>query len=175
MTHQKTTDGDVRIRISGLSNGIHEYHFAVTPTALGLAENFRSTVEIDAHLDKTTRQIFLRMVIRAAGEYQCDRCLETFEQKLSTEYGMLYVYNKADAQATPEDEVVVLQPDQVSIDATEDVRQMILFSVPLKLLCREECRGLCPHCGSNLNTTLCECKQETIDPRWQNLQGLINN
>ena len=175
MALEKTRDGDVRIRISGLSNGVHEYHFSVEPATLGLDGNFHTPVEIDAQLDKTTRQMYLRTTIRTSGRFQCDRCLDEFDQNLSTGYAMFYVYDESDASKYPDDEVTVLNADQVYVDAGEDVRQMVLLAVPLKLLCREECKGLCPHCGSNWNTAVCDCARESLDPRWQGLQGLLDN
>ncbi|MBI1804202.1 MAG: DUF177 domain-containing protein [Ignavibacteriae bacterium] len=175
MTKEKPTGSEVKIRVSGLSNGLHEYHFSAEPSVIGLEPNFRSPVEIDVRLDKITRQMFLRTVIHTSGQFQCDRCLDEFNQRLSTEYSMFYTYDEIDATKYPEDEVTILQPDQVFIDATEDVRQMVMLAVPLKLLCREACKGLCPHCGANWNSAACKCEEETIDPRWESLQGLIDN
>jgi uncharacterized protein len=63
----------------------------------------------------------------------------------------------------------------VAIDVAEEVRQVITISVPLKLLCKEECKGLCPRCGKNRNVELCDCRDDEVDSRWQGLAGLINN
>ena len=174
MTHERTRTGELKIRLSGLSNGIHEYHFSTEPAAISLDVNFHQPVEIDVHLDKATRQTYLRAAIRSSGRFQCDRCLNEFDQKLFTEYSMFYVFDEVDAVKYPDDEVTILAPDQVFIDPAEDVRQMVLLAVPLKLLCREDCKGLCPHCGTNWNDGTCDCERETIDPRWQSLQGLLD-
>ena len=56
------------------------------------------------------------------------------------------------------------------------LRDTILLSIPLKPLCREECKGLCPVCGKNLNEGECEHvkkKEEEIDPRWEKLKALL--
>ena len=62
----KHTD-EIKIRISQLSNGLHEFHFSVKPSDLGLGENFTRQVEIDAVLDKETRQMYLKTDVRCSG------------------------------------------------------------------------------------------------------------
>jgi uncharacterized protein len=174
--HQDVIDRkSLRIRISGLSNGLHDYKFSLDPSILGLDGNFHSPVEIQAHLDKTARQILLKAEIQTSGEFQCDRCLDEFQQPLTAAFNLVYLYDKAEAEKYEEDEVLFITSDTVYIDPSDDVRQMIMLSVPLKLLCREECKGLCPHCGGNLNNVKCACEDTTTDPRWDTLQGLIDH
>ncbi|HET8668748.1 MAG TPA: DUF177 domain-containing protein, partial [Terriglobales bacterium] len=55
----------------------------------------------------------------------------------------------------------------------EDVlREQVLLSVPIKTVCRDECKGFCPHCGKNLNVETCSCKPAAADPRWDALKGI---
>jgi uncharacterized protein len=55
----------------------------------------------------------------------------------------------------------------------EDVlREQVLLALPLKAICREECRGLCPHCGQNLNQEQCTCAESSEDPRWSALKDI---
>ena len=49
---------------------------------------------------------------------------------------------------------------------------MQVLAVPMKNLCSEDCKGLCPKCGKNLNEGLCNCNEENIDPRWETIQKL---
>ncbi len=165
---------NLKIRISGLSNGLHEYHFSPEPSSIGLSQNFKAPVEVDAHLDKTPRQILLRADIRTIGRFECDRCLETFEQPIAAHLNVFYIFDELDAGKLPPDEVKVISPDTVTIDLAEDVREMVVLSVPLKLLCREDCKGLCPHCGTNWNVAACSCQTQASDPRWSGLQDLLN-
>jgi uncharacterized protein len=165
----------LKIRISRLSDGTHEYHFTSNPGEIGLEDNFKNSVTVDVRLDKASRQMYLRSDIRTSGSFQCDRCLEVFDQELSTHFNMMYVYDELDTKQFPADEVHVLSPDTVSIDIAEDVRQMVELSVPLKLLCREDCKGLCPRCGTNWNHESCTCAEEKGDSRWTKLKDVINN
>jgi uncharacterized protein len=48
----------------------------------------------------------------------------------------------------------------------------LLLNIPMRILCKEDCRGLCPKCGRNRNTNSCDCVEEAIDPRWEGLKGL---
>jgi uncharacterized protein len=75
--------------------------------------------------------------------------------------------------SAPSDDVQVIAPDTVHIDLAEDVRQMISISVPLKLLCKEDCKGLCPKCGTNLNLGQCACKNDDVDARWEGLRDQL--
>ncbi len=56
------------------------------------------------------------------------------------------------------------------IDITPDVVQALSLALPMKPLCRPDCRGLCPVCGQNLNERSCSCETQTVDPRWAALQ-----
>ncbi len=174
MSGKNSTD-ELKIRISGLSNGIHEYHFVSDPSTVGLTENFSSPVQVDVHVDKAPRQIYLRADIRTAGEFECDRCLDKFTQPINARLSMFYVFDELDTGKFPPDEVKVISPDTVTIDITNDVREMVALSVPLKLLCREECKGLCPQCGTNWNHGTCNCKAQASNSRWSGLQDLLNN
>jgi uncharacterized protein len=61
------------------------------------------------------------------------------------------------------------------LDLTEAIRQYIVTAMPMKSLCREDCAGLCPTCGKDLNQGKCGCKQEELDPRWAELLKLKNS
>ena len=52
------------------------------------------------------------------------------------------------------------------------LREQVLLAVPLKAICREDCKGLCPHCGKNLNLETCSCSEPVEDPRWSALKDL---
>ena len=59
-----------------------------------------------------------------------------------------------------------------SLELEDVLREQMLLEVPIKTVCTEECKGLCPHCGRNLNTGECECAAKVSDPRWEALKGL---
>ena len=68
---------------------------------------------------------------------------------------------------------VIHLDDQHMLDMTEVVRQYAISEAPIKPLCCEECLGLCPECGTNLNKEKCKCNAAPVDPRWGTLVGLL--
>src|SRR5579862_2972343 len=156
----ETRDEKISIRISKLSDGIHEYHFNVEPAVLALAEEFREPVKIDLRLDKSHRQISATANIATSAAFSCDRCTEGFTRPVASKYAMVFVSDETDAGGLPEDQVALIDMNSPELDLTDDMRQSIELAVPLKLLCRDDCKGLCPRCGTNRNTGSCDCTTE---------------
>ena len=73
---------------------------------------------------------------------------------------------------TTEAEVSYYQGEGLLLE--DAVREQVLLALPLKVICREDCRGLCPHCGKNLNTERCSCAEPVEDPRWSALKEIRN-
>ncbi len=163
----------MRIQIGSLSEGTHEYHFEVDAADITLGDGLVNPVKIDATLDKTGKQLFLRARIQTSGAFYCDRCTAQFDLVLTPEYRMNYVADETDAQGFDPSEVQILPPGLPIIDLADDVRQTVLLSIPLKLLCRKECRGLCPRCGKDLNSGPCGCPAGETDTRWDGLRDFF--
>lgn len=165
----------MKIRISQLSTGLHDYHFSSKPSDVGLEGNYQEDVNVDVVLDKTPRQIYLKVDIRTSGHFPCDRCLEDFVQPIANHYNMFYVMDAQDAEKYPEDEIQIINHESAYIELTEDVRQTVVLSIPLKLICKDECKGLCSRCGTNWNYKSCTCHEEVTDSCWAPLKNLFNN
>ena len=173
MTEQRINE--ITIRIAHLSDGFYEYHFLHEASKLGLDENFRQAVRVDATLEKNTQQLVLKTSVATSGMFCCDRCTEEFERQISNKTSVLYVFNDLDAAMFPDDDVRVIDVHTPVLDVTADIRESVTLAVPLKLLCKENCKGLCPHCGVNRNFKACSCQEERVDPRWDGLKKLLNN
>ena len=113
---------------------------------------------------------------QARFELQCARCVEPVEQSLGGHFDLLYRPFGADGGAsehsitTSETEIGYYQEGGLVL---EDVlREQVLLSLPARALCREDCKGLCPRCGRNLNTESCDCEETSSDPRWTALADL---
>lgn len=167
----------MKINISNLSEGVHEYEFNESPSAIKLDERFSKPVYVQVELEKRRRQLFLTGHVRTSGSFPCDRCLDNFEQGLDFEYRMAYVYNEHDAGEVDKDEITVISTSTNEIDIDEDVRQYMLLAVPLKLLCKEDCAGLCGQCGANLNHGDCNCSKEKSGPDifGREVKKIVNN
>jgi len=106
----------------------------------------------------------------------CGRCLEPFGFALDQNLDLFYLPHRADQEE--EDEVDLSDRDMVvgyyrnnRLDLGEVVREQFFLSLPLRRLCREECRGLCPVCGVNRNVVRCECAEP--EPRLAPLKELF--
>lgn len=94
--------------------------------------------------------------------FECARCVERSYFRVLASRQIHYLVNPtADALAAELDGWFVSQYDGQTIVFDDDVRQMLLLALPMQLVCREECRGLCPRCGANLNNGPCACPQPT--------------
>jgi uncharacterized protein len=112
-------------------------------------------------------------------EFSCARCLEPVPQSVARPFDLLYRPLGVDrgheevSISEAETEIGYYEGDGVHL---EDVlREQVLLAVPIRLVCNESCKGLCPHCGKNLNDESCECKEELPDPRWDALKELRKN
>lgn len=166
----------LKIRVSGLSAGTHEYSLSVPASELQLDANFDAPIVVQVRLEKLAHQIIVRSTISTSASFSCDRCLAEFRQQLSTAYATVYVEDPSEAGRFPPEEVRVVRADATVIDLSDDVREMLLLSVPLKLICRDDCRGLCPACGADLNQGGEHvCPRAAADPRWQDLEKILKH
>jgi len=162
----------MKIQIAGLSEGLHNFQFREPVADVGLGEEFDGDVKVDVMLEKSGKQLFVKADVDATGEFACDRCAEPFSLPLHATFQMYYVWNPGDEEILDPSEVQVIPPGLPVINLTDEVRQTVLLAVPLKLLCREECKGLCPRCGADLNKEPCACPPEATDGWWETLRGL---
>jgi uncharacterized protein len=101
-----------------------------------------------------------------AGE--CRRCLTPVETPLQVEIGALFTQDP-DAQDDPDSYPVA--PDATDVDVTPAVREELVLAAPRYVVCRDDCKGICPQCGKDLNAGPCDCAPVT-DARWQPLKAL---
>jgi uncharacterized protein len=109
------------------------------------------------------------------GKLECSRCLAPYDFTSDEGFSLVLYPHKAGAPAEQElgrDELDVYFYDQPEVPVVPIVEERIQMAVPMKPLCREDCRGLCAQCGADLNQGDCGCRTETIDPRWEALQKL---
>lgn len=164
----------MKIQIGGLSEGAHEFDFQATAEEIDLGESFPGVVRVEVVAEKTGSQIVLKGDVHTEGRFICDRCAGDFTLALPASYKMYYVTEGGEFAGVDQSEMQTIAPGSGFIDITDDVRQTILLAVPLKLLCTEQCRGLCPKCGENLNDELCSCngtERETHLEEHKSLRG----
>jgi uncharacterized protein len=130
-------------------------------TAIGLPEGeWSGPVRAELLLDKTNDQVTMRGTVRAVARVECVRCLRVCDQPVEAE---LLVYADRSGTSRHDDEETDLERDHYmkfhdgrQLDIGDEVREALLLEFPFTPHCREDCRGLCPKCGADLNEGPCE-------------------
>jgi len=135
-----------------------------------------SLVEGEVSLMRTDQGILVRATLRNEVEVTCGRCLSSFCYPLTLsieeEYFKVIDVVSGDLQSLPDEASRFTIDEHHDLDLTEAVRQYALLAIPMKPLCRDDCAGLCPTCGYNLNQGACSCSPQEVDPRWSKLSRL---
>ena len=137
-----------------------------------------SLVQGELRLMRTDRGILAKGTLYTEVEVTCSRCLSLFSCPLALDIEEEYF---------PTVDVVsgacLLLPDEPgcftidkhhTLDLTEAICQYAMLAIPMKPLCGEDCAGLCPNCGHNLNHGPCDCLPQGMDPRWSELSKLLH-
>jgi uncharacterized protein len=168
---------------------LHPVDFAESfrPGIIDLGDDYRQVAPIETagHADlveehhgkhKVIQDIRIKGGLATRLESSCARCLEPITQDVKREFDLLYRPQGSDAGrdemsvTEAEAEIGYYEGDGISLD--DVVREQVLLAVPLKVTCREDCKGLCPHCGSNLNQQQCVCDVSVEEPRWAALKEI---
>ena len=108
-------------------------------------------------------------------EQLCARCLEPVQQPLSGSFDLIFRPGGVDAEAgeraITEDETEIGYYEESGLLLEDAVREQVLLSMPGRTLCKQDCKGLCPHCGADRNRTECGCDERPVDPRLAVLAG----
>ncbi len=166
----------LKLDISVFSDSITSDKRTVTAEELGLEDSkeFSNDINIEFNINKVGAEFFLKTHLVTNAMLECDRCLEPFQYDIDEEIDIIFTPN-ADIYNESEDDVYPIVDSSNIIDVSESVRQALLIAVPYKHVCDESCKGLCSKCGKNLNTGACDCKTDTIDPRWEALKNIKFN
>jgi uncharacterized protein len=118
-------------------------------------------------LTKHNRDVLVRGHLTGHLELACSRCLETFAAPATAEFDLLLAPGPAPAGAEEEElsrtdlDLDYYQGEVVDLESL--LKEQIILMMPLKPLCQEDCKGLCPHCGANLNRETCQCRAEAVN------------
>ena len=158
-----------------------------SPGAIDLGEDVRQRTPlvtegradlVEEHHGKheVVRDIRVKGRLEADLEVSCARCLEPVGLPVKRSFDLLYRPLGTDAGhkelsvTDAEAEIGYYQGEGLLLE--DMLREQVLLAVPLKTVCRENCKGLCPHCGKNLNEGSCACSEEVDDPRWAALKEI---
>jgi uncharacterized protein len=109
-------------------------------------------------------------------EVNCARCLDPVAHEVAAEFDLLYrplgADRRADEVSISEAETEIGYYDGEGMMLEDSLREQVLLALPLKTVCNESCKGMCPHCGRNLNQGECNCEPELKDSRWDALNEI---
>jgi uncharacterized protein len=119
----------------------------------------------NARISRTSEGLLVQGEYNTTISTTCVRCLEKTEPKLHTEFTELYVFpqlhgNEFDTEEEPE----LILPNDGYIDMEPLVSEYLLLEIPMKPLCKPDCKGLCSFCGTNLNQATCEHQKQSANP-----------
>ncbi|MDH7559171.1 MAG: DUF177 domain-containing protein [bacterium] len=158
----------MKIYIGDLDEVLRVVELESTSVALDLEDYtpYRGKVTVHGGISKIGREVHLRVRVSGQALATCDRCLEPLERTFAED--CLWIFTP-EPELLEQEDVYLLQPGQTEIAVARQVREALILMLPIKMLCSEECKGLCPHCGANLNYETCTCHIAEIDPRWAKL------
>ena len=167
-----------------LSSVLSEQHKTIKEDVLPDLKEFRKEgadypIQIDTppHLEIShlkNRELLIRGHVELILKAPCDRCLKETEVPLAIEIDKHVNLDDKDAVTTDElDEANYI--DGYELDVDKLLYNEILIGWPMKILCCEDCKGVCSVCGQNLNEGTCDCEDTSLDPRMSVIRDLFNN
>jgi uncharacterized protein len=176
-------------KVSELEREPIDFDLELAPGAVDFGEEAKQEGKLAAsgraevlHEHRGPRNIVadIRLKGHFAGNFQvpCARCVEPVEIPLAAEFDLIFRPVGADSDApersitAPETEIGYYQRDSLSLE--DALREQVLLALPVRTLCRPDCKGLCPRCGADRNKQACNCEEGPSDPRWEALADLRN-
>lgn len=126
-----------------------------------------SIAEVKGSVKNQTGIVSLTVDVKFVIDTFCDRCADPVKQDNTLTLNHILVYELNDED---NDDFYLVEDLHFNLD--ELIREDILLSLPTKILCSDDCKGLCPYCGTNLNEKQCDC-QKPIDPRLEALKQFL--
>ena len=130
---------------------------------------FASNLIVNGNIEYDAGLIILRGKVKTNLKLTCSRCLDTYIYPIDIDIEERFTNDDSNL----DEDVIFVKGDE--IDITEIVENAIISSLPIKKLCKEDCKGLCQKCGCNLNHETCSCENDDVDIRFAGLKALFND
>jgi len=169
----------IALNLSRIRTAHEHFEQVYQPGALGENQgDFRMVAPASLAFDifKDKQQFRLAGRVTTTLELPCSRCLEPFVWPVDAEFDVRYqprTQNVGEGEREIEDDdLATAFYDNDEIDLSQLIMEQFQLALPMKPLCAETCKGLCPNCGTNLNTGACDCNQKWEDPRFAALRSM---
>lgn len=144
-------------RIEGLDSELENYLFDKPADIEGRVENIGGILKLNARL-------------KLQYSVKCHRCLKNIDKNIDIKIKE-DIFNRNNSKA--EDEAYFYEGNYLEID--DILKDNIILNLPMKQLCKEDCKGICPRCGVDLNYEECRCTQQELDSRMEILKKLLKD
>lgn len=135
--------------------------------------HLNKTIIFNGDFFKVEDNILLTGIVRYVYAETCARCLTEFENTSETKFEAIVGRKREDEEEESDEIKLVMEDGCVNLDET--IKQMIYLSMPMKAVCKADCKGICPTCGVNLNVEKCKCEDNITDPRFEKLKNLLKD
>jgi len=173
----------VKLRVEDITAEAKELSFAEPEADInrvlekGPPTEFRvkGPIEVEVSYYRAGTELFFEGDLHATTTAVCARCAEDFAAPSERHFRMVLAPKSIgfnDDKDLREEDLEFSLYDGDQIDLSPLIREQLLLSLPTRPLCREDCRGLCPKCGVDLNNDECSCSEQTVDPRFAPLRNL---
>ena len=129
---------------------------------------FLEPVSVKGKIFNVDKNIIFSGSLEAVIKVECNRCLDDVVKNISISFDEKII-------ETDEEEVddIIADIEKESISLESFLEKLLILKLPMKFLCSDDCKGLCPQCGINLNNSVCNCEKEDIDVRLIKLKDLL--
>jgi uncharacterized protein len=169
----------MRIELENLEGGKGDFAHVYNPDELNPVDErvkLTAPATVNGKIRLAGNEVFVNGHVDTRAQVECDRCLKPIELPVNADFELEYItgseYESSGVAELTEAEMSVSVFDGDALDVDEIMKEQILLAVPTRMLCREDCKGICPQCGVDRNKGECKCVTEDIDPRWAALKNL---
>lgn len=171
----------MRIELASLEGARAKFAHSYAEGELVLGDERLRLVQpptVSGEIRREDRRVHVKGRAVARVQVECDRCLKLIELPADSSFKLEYVtqedYQAHQAVELTEDDLDLTVFDGEVIDVDALVTEEILLAVPDHILCKDDCKGICPRCGADRNSVDCGCETAEVDPRWAGLKELVN-
>ena len=169
----------MRIELENLEGGKGDFAHVYRPEDLNPVDeriSLTGPASVSGKVRLSGHEVFVNGHVETRVQVECDRCLQQVELPVNSDFSLEYItgsdYESSEVAELTEAEMSVAVFDGKALDVDEIVKEQVVLAVPTRMLCREDCKGICPECGVDRNTGECSCVTNDIDPRWAALKNL---
>ncbi len=173
----------MKIAIDQIRDVSREFHFLQAADLFPVLADMAAAGEcrflgpVEVHLTAAREMEHYRVegTVTVPVQMACSRCLASFERTLSSRFTIFF--RQGSSVVADEDEVELEERDLISVpfsgdelDLSPEIGEQVALAVPFKPLCSDDCKGLCPHCGTDLNVSYCDCGHELVNLKFAALK-----